>query len=254
MRDIVPQFIHYVVSIAVTLGSFLLIQGCASTAIEPPEAKATPEFKKTSVEESRSSTERRYPQMDEGLRLEKEGRLEEALGIYRKVASEMPDLADVYARMAYTLRKMEYAKQSSEMFNKCEKIGGFKQDSPYAMDAKFIFGGLITNSVLVKEPTEERELLTTEAAAEALICSLDGYLQLVLTRPSDEIPIIRSTPTIGVGSELRFDRGDWVTFLGKQYRKGGVRIQKTGLEFLEGTEQLENGKVKVLVSGKFIEQ
>ena len=198
------------------------------------------------------SAQQRYPQMDEGLRLEKEGKLEEALGVYRKVASEMPNFADVYARMAYTLRKMEYAKQSSEMLHKCQKIGGVKQDSPYTMDVRG--GGFLDNSMSVKAPTEERELLTTESAAKALMYSSDDYWVLIMTKLGDGVPIINNNPTIGIGSELRFDRSDWVVFLGKQYRKGGVRVLKTGIEFLEGTEHLDNGEVKVFAISKWMKQ
>jgi tetratricopeptide (TPR) repeat protein len=200
------------------------------------------------------SAQQTYPQMDEGLPLEKEGKLEEALGIYRKVASEMPKFADVYARMAYTLRKMEYAKQSSEMLDKCQKSGGFEQDSPYAMDAHFLGGWFLTDAMAVPAISDEGELLKTESAAKALMYSSKDVWVLMMTRQGHGVPIINNTPTVGVGSELRFDRGDWVAFLGKQYRKGGVRVLKTGLEFLEGTEQLDNGAVKVLRSGKWMKQ
>lgn len=199
-----------------------------------------------------ASAQQRYPLMDEGLRLEKEGKLEEALAIYRRVASEMPKFADVYARMAYTLRKMEYARQSSEMPHKCQEIGGFKQDSPYAMDAHFLGPYLLTDAIVVRAVSAEGELLTRESAAKALMFSSKDSWVLMMTRQGDGVPIIRNSPTIGVESEIRFDRGDWLTFLGKQYRKGGVRVLKTGLEFLEGTEQLDDGEVKVLRSGKWM--
>ncbi|MBE3063460.1 MAG: tetratricopeptide repeat protein [Spirochaetes bacterium] len=198
--------------------------------------------------------QQRYPQMDEGLRLEKEGKLEEALEVYRKVASEMPQFADVYARMAYTLKKMEYAKQSSQMLDKCQSIGGFKEDSPYAMDAHFLGGWFLTDSMVLRAISDEGGLLKTEAAAKALMYSSDDAWVLMMTKQGDGVPIINNSPTIGVGSELRFDRGDWVTFLGKQYRKGGVRVLKTGLEFLEGTEQMDNAAVTVLRSGTWIKQ
>jgi len=191
--------------------------------------------------------------MDKGLHLEKEGKLQEALGIYHQVASMMPKFADVYARMTYTLRKMGYARQSSGMLDTCQELGGIKKDSPYAMNAHFVGGWFLTDELSVRMMVEQ-ELLTTEATAKALMYSSNGYWVLIMVNQDDGVPIINNTPTIGIGSELRFDHGDWVTFLGKQYRKGGVKVLKTGLEFFEETERLGNGEVEVLLSGKWIKQ
>lgn len=206
------------------------------------------------VSKRSSPQQQSHPLMDEGLRLEKEGKLEQALEIYQKVALEVPKFADVYARMGYTLRKMGYGKKASEMFSKCKQVGGFKQSSPYAMDAKFVGGWWMTDSMVVKAASNEQELLEKESPAKALMYSSGDMWVLLMTGPEDSVPIIKNSPTIGIGSELRFDQGDWVEFLGKQYRKGGVRVMKTGLQFLEGTEQLYGGKVSVLRGGNWVRQ
>lgn len=257
MKKLVSRFLYYSVSFIMLFGLFQMIQGCSSVSTGTQKATPPPQLKPISASQPSLLAKQRYPQMDDGLRLEKENKLEEALTIYQKVASEMPNFADVYARMAYTLRKMGYARQSYDMLHKCIKIGGFKRDSFYAMDANFSADGrLYTDSISIKAPTEEKELLETKYTAEAmaLMFSSGGYWILMMTKQGDSVPIIDNTPTITIGFELRFDRGDWVEFLSKHYRKGGVRVLKTGLEFVDGTEQLDNGAVKVLRSGKWVKE
>jgi hypothetical protein len=192
--------------------------------------------------------------MEEAVRLEKEDKLDEALQLYQKAASEMPKYADVYARMGYTLRKMGYAKKADEMFDKCQKVGGLKQESPYAFDAGFSQGKWITDSMVVGAITNKQQLLKREAPASALMYSSRDAWVLLMTRPGDSVPIINGIPTVGVGSELRFDRGDWVEFLGEKYRKGGVRVMTNGPQFLEGTEKIENGEVKIQRSGTWVQE
>jgi tetratricopeptide (TPR) repeat protein len=192
--------------------------------------------------------------MDQALTLEKEGKFDEAVVIYRQVAAEMPEYADVYARMAYTLQKMEYAKQSDEMLQKCIKLGGIKEDSPYAMNVHLSGGIMLTDSMFTAPPKEEKELTAKEIPSKALACGTSEYWLLMMTRPDDGVAIVDNFSMIGVGSEIRFDRGDWVTFLGRQYRKGGFRVLKSGVEFLEGTEQMENGGITVYEAGKWINE
>jgi hypothetical protein len=62
---------------------------------------------------------------------------------------------------------------------------------------------------------------------------------LVMEKPGDQIDI--EGGIIGVGSKLRFETGQWTSFLGQQYRNGGATIGNQGLELLDGTEKRNEG-------------
>jgi len=66
----------------------------------------------------------------------------------------------------------------------------------------------------------------------------EQYL-LVMEKAGDQIDI--EAGILGVGSKLRFEAGQWTSFLGQQYRNGGVTIGNQGVELLEGTEKRDEG-------------
>jgi hypothetical protein len=68
----------------------------------------------------------------------------------------------------------------------------------------------------------------------------------------DAVLVALSRPRcIGAGSQLRFDKKDWVDFLGGKYRGGGVSVAETGLSFQEGTERLRGEVSEVFTGGEW---
>jgi len=184
--------------------------------------------------------------MKMGMALEEESKLEEAKLTYEKVSKAVPDFPDVYARLAYTLQKLGYAKDANKMFSKC-KEKGIPVQSEYIPE--LFRGQLITKSIMISPaPRSEAELLNCKKVlARGLIYSDEGSLMLVIQKPGDglnlspEVMIRRPECKLGIGSELSFDKNSWVDFVGGKYRGGGVSITENGFRFWEGTEKLDQG-------------
>lgn len=191
--------------------------------------------------------------MKHGMILEREGKFDEAKLMYDRVVVSAPNFADAYARLGFTLQKMGYAKEASEMFSKCEEKGA-PSESEYIPE--IFMGTIINNSVWISSPPKnESELIKYRVATRCLIFSEPSSLCLVMQYENDSVPInAQDECMIGIGSELRFDKKDWVDFIGGKYRDGGVSITEKGVSFWEGTERLDGNKVYIFVNGKWTSQ
>jgi len=80
----------------------------------------------------------------------------------------------------------------------------------------------------------------------------DGKLEFVMEQSGDYVAIPNaSTPPLGVGSEMRFDAENWVDFLGAKYRKGGFTVMPEAIQFSDGTEKNEGGKIFKYLGGQW---
>jgi tetratricopeptide (TPR) repeat protein len=194
--------------------------------------------------------------MKMGMALEEESKLEEAKVAYEKVFKAAPDFPDVYARLAYTLQKLGYAKDANKMFSKC-KEKGIPAQSEYIPE--LFRGQLLTKSIMISPaPRSEAELLNCKKVfARGLIYSEEGSLMLVIQKTGDglnlspEVMVRRPECKLGIGSELSFDKNSWVDFVGGKYRRGGVSITENGIRLWEGTEKLDQGLIFIFIKEKW---
>jgi len=123
---------------------------------------------------------------------------------------------------------------------------------------------MFTNSLTcLLEITRNGEILTSD---NALVYSPDSpqsffdnaipvrieqqcYL-LKMEQDGDRIKLDDATraPVIGVGSQIRFGKSDWVPFLGSSYRGGGFAVTSEGFMYLQHTER-QNSQGKAIYDG-----
>jgi len=73
--------------------------------------------------------------------------------------------------------------------------------------------------------------IVAEYGELSIICKPTGIPGLFAVLEFRDLPLF-----LGSGSEVRFDKSQWITFYGAQYRKGGFKIVKDGVQFIDGTE------------------
>lgn len=186
--------------------------------------------------------EQHTARISKGMDMEKQGKYAEAESIYREIIADLPTTPAPFARLAYTLQALGYGREACQMFRKFQALGGRYR-------TKFV-PEEINALVVVGSPKDEKAMIQSTKRSYGLISS-DGEVFIVhLQNPRDQVMIGANEYWLGVDSDARFDKKDWVPFLGRSYRNGGVSVTTRGVGFVDGTERLENGgQISVYLQG-----
>jgi hypothetical protein len=169
--------------------------------------------------------------MTKGIDLEKEGKYAEAESSYRSIIAELPNTPAPFARLAFTLQALGCGREACEMFRKFQSLGG-RYRTQFVPEE--------VNALLVVDPPDNEQSVIGSGKRSSGLVSSDGEVWIVHLRRSDEVMISTKECWLGEGSSVEFDTKDWVPFLGKRYRKGGVSVKRYYIEFHDNTERLED--------------
>ena len=110
----------------------------------------------------------------------------------------------------------------------------------------------INNMTTVSAPSSIDDILKSKLDTKALIQSSETGRWTLKLEKGDFFSITSSSQCpIGVGSQMRFSRDNWIDLCGQKYRNGGFSVKDIGLVFLDGTEREDSSGVAKYISGQW---